>query len=196
MSQIQQFSDTEKWKDIPWYEWLYQASSFWNIKSLFYWKTWKPRNLIPWKDADGYVKVNLYKNNSRKFISVHRLVWITFFWENEWMQINHKNGIRNDNRVENLEWCTGSENQKHAWKFLWRVAPLKWKLWIDNPNSHIIKYISKDWKQEWIFTWIRELWGILWIPYQNIMAVCNGYRKQAWWFYFYNLSKYEPNTAV
>lgn len=69
------------------------------------------------KDKDGYLKVNLSKNGkSRKYI-VHRLVAQTFLENpNKFPQVNHKNGIKDDNRVENLEWCTVSSNHKHAFK--------------------------------------------------------------------------------
>jgi len=63
------------------------------------------------KDAHGYLQVRLY----RRTITSHRLIAITFI-PNPYNkhEVNHKNGVKNDNRVENLEWCTHKENMKHA----------------------------------------------------------------------------------
>lgn len=64
---------------------------------------------------DGYSRVSLWRGNRRSSLSVHRLVLSVFdrppIGKEE---ANHKNGIRADNRIQNLEWCTGSENAMHA----------------------------------------------------------------------------------
>ena len=72
-----------------------------------------------WKDNDGYEKISLInvigeKKTYRK--SVHRLVAETFLGgKHDHLQVNHKNGIKDDNRVSNLEWMTASENVSHAY---------------------------------------------------------------------------------
>lgn len=48
-------------------------------------------------------------------LCVHRLVLITFIGDRPGMEVNHKNGVKTDNRLENLEWVTRSENRAHAW---------------------------------------------------------------------------------
>ena len=101
----------EIWKDIPLEEWKYQASTFWNILSVKYWIL-KQENMQNW-----YKRVYI----SGKRIMVHRLVLITFVWvQEEGQEANHKNGIRHDNRPENLEWCTHSENCIHRSRELWK----------------------------------------------------------------------------
>ena len=66
----------------------------------------------------GYRQLTLCINNNKKSYLVHRIV-LAYFTNKPLdykLIVNHKNGIKNDNRLENLEWCTHSENSKHAFK--------------------------------------------------------------------------------
>jgi hypothetical protein len=88
------------------------ASNTGNIKSMPRKFTIKrERVLVPQKKIRGYLGVYLFGKNYR----VHRLIAETFIPnpQNK-TQINHKNNIKSDNRVENLEWCTAKENIKHS----------------------------------------------------------------------------------
>jgi len=178
----------EIWKDIPWYEWLYQASSLWEIKSLFYRRYGYPKIMIWWTNNFGYRKVSLLKDWLSRSFFVHRLVCLTFLWKNEKKkEVNHKNWIKTDNRIENLEWCTRSENNKHKYSILWFKStyqihhPNKWKFWKDSIRSKSVLQYSIEWELIGEFWWVKEAWRKTWIPNQNISACCRWlkYNKTA-----------------
>lgn len=116
---------TEIYKDIRGYEGLYQVSNLGNVKSLQRTIT-NSRGQVrglnvyllkPNKKRTGYLEVSLRKDGKQRSFLIHRLVASNFISNNEGKpQVNHINGIKTDNRVENLEWCTVSENTKHAYK--------------------------------------------------------------------------------
>lgn len=68
-------------------------------------------------NTKGYLRCNLKKDGKRYDFTIHRLVALSFLKEDKKrVFVNHKNGIKTDNRLENLEWCTQSENIEHAVK--------------------------------------------------------------------------------
>lgn len=105
----------ETWKDIPQYEGIYQASNFGNIRSLNYKRTGTIKILKPALDGKGYLRTALTKNGKSKTIKVHRIVAIAFLKLNpDKYQVNHINGIKTDNSINNLEWSDNRLNQIHA----------------------------------------------------------------------------------
>ena len=92
------------WKDIKGYEGLYEVSNTGYIKSLQFKKPFiKKFN----KNHQGYLSVSLYKDNENKLVKVHRVVAEAFIPNPENKpQVNHKDGNKANNCVENLEWVT------------------------------------------------------------------------------------------
>lgn len=107
-------------KDIPGYEGRYAATEdgrIWSYKKIQCWGTRKDHFLKGWTSSKGYLRATLLDDKGRrKGWYVHRLILMTYIPNpNNWPSINHKNGIKKDNSVQNLEWCTIEENSRHAY---------------------------------------------------------------------------------
>ena len=101
----------EIWKDIKDYEGIYQVSNKGRVKSLGNDRKRKEKILKPVKNGKGYLRVMLSKKGKIKGWLVHRLVGDAFITNPfNLPQINHINEIKEDNRVENLEYCDARYN--------------------------------------------------------------------------------------
>lgn len=101
------------------YENLYEVDIFGNVYSIVHNNSRRKRKLSSYDNGNGYLKVNLYDVNGKcKKKYVHRLVAEAFL-NNPLNKpnINHIDNNRSNNNINNLEWCTQSENIKHAVKF-------------------------------------------------------------------------------
>lgn len=179
----------EIWKDIEGYEGLYQVSNSGRVKSLERYKEnhsklQKVEEKIKTVSIDniGYYRVCLYKDNKLKNARVHRLVAQTFIPNPDNLrEVNHKDGNKLNNNIDNLEWVTSSENNKHAWNTGLHICTEKQRKQLSKNNQ---KYKSKEIHQldlngNYIRTWINahEASRQLDIDRSTISQCCTGGRR-------------------
>jgi hypothetical protein len=102
-----------EWREIPGYEGLYEVSNNGLVRSLRRGKIMSTNN----ESSTRYAKVSLYKEGKEKQVTVHRLVLLAFKGEppEGKTSINHINGNKRNNDVNNLEWSNAKENGLHAY---------------------------------------------------------------------------------
>ena len=165
----------EIWKPIKGYEGLYEISNYGNVKVLYFknnltnQKIYKPRLKKVRKDKYGYLVVTLHKNQKSKTYKIHRLVAEAFIKNpKNKPQINHKDGNKQNNYINNLEWCNNRENIKHAYKIGLQKPSYK-KIFQFDLNNNFIK--------EWEYMKLAS--EQLKINYGDIVQCCKGRRKTA-----------------
>ena len=102
----------EEWRDVVGWEGHYKVSNLGNVYSL------KRHKIMVGKiDRYGYRQYTFCKDGKNYYYTAHRLVALAFIGEPPEGKntVNHKNGNKLDNRLENLEWCSVQENTKHAY---------------------------------------------------------------------------------
>lgn len=157
----------EKYKEIIGHENYF----IYNTGKVFSMKTNKFLTSTP--DNKGYYKVTIDK----KSYSIHRLV-AKYFVPNPYNknQVNHIDGNKNNNKYTNLEWCTGSENMKHAFENGLNEISEERK---EKSKKKIIQIDLKTNKQIKIFDSADDVEKELGIHHGNIAGVCKGRRKSA-----------------
>lgn len=177
----------EVWKDIKGYQGLYQISNLGNVKSLDRKVNAKnnKKRLIKGTflklrfNNRNYNIVSLYKNNIQEVRFIHRLVAETFIPNPENKpEVNHIDGDKQNNKIDNLEWCTRTENNKHAWKTgLNKVSDNQKKAAAQSAKKRFSKKIIQyDLKGNFIKEWdsMSEAQRQLNIWHESIGKCCKG----------------------
>ena len=125
----------EQWKDIIGYEWRYQVSNTWYVRSLNYQNTWVTKILTPcmwnWYPA---VRLRIRSKWIDKSYRIHRLVAQAFLWldiTDSKTFVCHKNDYPPDNRVENLFLGTQKDNMQDC------IRKWRWIIWSKNPMAKL-----------------------------------------------------------
>ena len=191
--------EKEIWKDIYFlqdgieydYRNLYQVSNFGNIKSLNYNKTGKEKIMKLSKNTNGYLDIMLFKNKKHKIFRVHRLVAHMFLSETyfDGAEINHKDENKENNYVDNLEWCNRRENCNYGNRnknisknnYIHNIEkekhPMYGKTYENSPLSKKVSQFDLDGNLIKIWNCIKEAEEKLKI--NNISACCRYKRKSA-----------------
>ena len=174
--------DIEEWKDIQGYEGKYQVSNHGRVKSLARYRknngnsqSFQGERILKQSvNNKGYCIVELCRDSKRKRHSVHRLVADAFIENNENReQVNHKDENKQNNHVENLEWCTCKENINHG-SHNERMAKTK--------GTHVI--CSDETGTEIEFYSLAEAERQTGVSQGNISRCLNGKRSSAGGFYW------------
>lgn len=152
-----------KWKNIIGFEKQYSISKSGIIVNK---DTLEIKSHV--KDSNtGYFKVQLWKSGKMKCFFVHRLIAIHFIDNpNNYRCVNHKNGIKTDNRIENLEWCSDKQNIRHS------IDVLGKNKFSDRPNFKGAVHLEYG-----IFCTAQEAANISGVSKRQMLRYLNGVKE-------------------
>ena len=148
----------------------YEASTHGNIRK--YWKEMCQVETQYW-----YLKIKIQINKKRKIYQTHRVICEVFYWKND-LHVNHIDGNKKNNWPCNIEYCTRSENQRHAVQL--GLIPS----WYEDPRSKIVIQKTFQWVIIWRYSNTREAGTTTWVLRWNIRNCCVGKVRSAGGFYW------------
>lgn len=143
----------EIWKPVKGYEGQYEVSNLGGVRSVDRivpvlngrLRHIKGKPITPHKSNTGYYLCDLYKENRRKNVLLHRMVAEAFIPnENNLPCVNHIDNNRENCISDNLEWCTQSYNMKYSYDTTDRKSKMNWKSGRENKNSKPVLMYSRD----------------------------------------------------
>ena len=158
----------KEYKDIPWYEWRYKISKDWEVISNTY--NSRDKILKHLTNSCWYKYVVLSKDNVIRRFFIHRLILLSFIWDSH-LIVNHKNWIKDDNRLENLEYVTYSENATHSFRM--GLQKIKWKP---------VSAFDFDWNLIKSFSTIAEASVEYKVHTSNIIKSIKWEYSHCWWY--------------
>ena len=177
----------EKWKNVEGYNGLYKISNTGRIVSY---KKGKPYELAPYSNNRGYLAIGLSDGLVRRRYTMHKLVARHFIPNPENKpQVNHKDGDKHNNHVDNLEWVTQSENIQHSYKIGLRTynSEIYHKNKYNEQKKVGIIAINLETLESFHFQSINEAARQLDCNKGNIRHVLNGkYKKHKNYFFIYD----------
>ena len=155
----------EEWRPIEGYEGLYEVSNTGQVRSLDRYvktcyeayKLHKGKILSPAKDKNGYLKVHLCCNGKHNIIRVHRLVALTFLPNPDNLpEVNHKDEVKTNNNVDNLEWCDRKYNNNYGTKIeRQKKTNIQNGFWTGLSKEEYMKKYNQD-RKEYKKKWYQE----------------------------------------
>ena len=157
------------WKDIPGYEGKYQVSNLGNVKSLNYKRSGKEKLLTPYQKPNGYMTISLWNNNRGHTEYIHRLVANAFIDNPDNLpEVNHKDENKQNNSVENLEWCGSKYNMNYGEGAHKKSA--------ENHKKPVYQYdLQGNFIKEWSSA--TDIHRVLGYSNSNIARCCRGVSK-------------------
>lgn len=165
----------EIWKEVCGYEGLYHVSNLGRVKSTV---CKKYHILKPTLSCNGYHQVSLYVNGCSKTFFIHRLLMLSFIPNPENKpHVNHIDSNTINNNLDNLEWCTRSENIQHGYDFGNMKAPMRGKFGKKHNRSKAIVQLTSGGAYVNTFGSAYEAQRKTGISRSGISSACAGRQK-------------------
>ena len=158
---------TEIWKNIEGYEGKYQVSNLGRVKSMI----GQEKVLHPKKHRNGHLQIGLHKDKKRKTMYIHRLVAQAFIPNPDNLpQVNHIDENKENNHVDNLEWCTNQYNTEYS--------QAKAVIAVDKISGLKVEFSS-----------IMKAERMTGIDHSHIIRCCQGKRRSTGGFYWHYVNE-------